>query len=271
MKQIKSSEILKESKEFLVENYKVLLIVWVILLWIPSIYFSFQPTDFSWFVWWSFSENFFKYLQVSQEFTLNSLDDQIAYGRFIIWMILMQLFTQLFIIQKEKWTYQSVWWVAVEILWKIWKLIVTNIVQVLWLMVLFLLLIIPWIIYSIFWYFSIFTVLYYWVRGRGALQKSKSIVQWRWWETIINLIVYGILFVVIYCIVMAIYVLIYQQLWWVRNPVIDIISNLWFAIVLIVYYTVFTTLFLSWKQTYELKVANLDKSKTISESNDEED
>ncbi len=69
----------------------------------------------------------------------------------------------------------------------------TSILQWLCLFGLFLLLIIPGLIFAVFWYFTLYIVLYYGKTGMDAMKESKSIVTGRWWKTLGYMLLIGII------------------------------------------------------------------------------
>ncbi|MFC1801803.1 hypothetical protein ACFLZB_05055 [Nanoarchaeota archaeon] len=77
------------------------------------------------------------------------------------------------------------------------KAIWTNIVRSIFLIGLFVLLIVPGIIYSVYWYFFIFVVVIHGKYGNQALKHSKAVVKGRWWRIVGYAIVFGILSAII--------------------------------------------------------------------------
>ncbi len=69
----------------------------------------------------------------------------------------------------------------------------TNILMVIFLIPLFLLFIIPGIIYLVYWFFAIYAVALSNKTGKEALNHSKKIVKNRWWTVFGYNILYGIL------------------------------------------------------------------------------
>lgn len=67
---------------------------------------------------------------------------------------------------------------------KLWPYIWTSILQTICLLWLFLLLIIPGLIFAVYRYFTLYVVLYHHKSGMSALQESKAIVQGRWRKTL---------------------------------------------------------------------------------------
>lgn len=69
----------------------------------------------------------------------------------------------------------------------------TSILQGICLLGLFILLIIPGLIFAVFWYFTLYIVVYYGKTGMGAMKESKSIVTGRWWKTLWYMLLIGII------------------------------------------------------------------------------
>ncbi|MFZ2456112.1 MAG: hypothetical protein WAX07_06520 [Candidatus Altiarchaeia archaeon] len=69
----------------------------------------------------------------------------------------------------------------------------TSIIQAIILIFLFLLLIIPGVIYSVYWSFALYAVALGGKSGKEALSYSKKIVQNRWWTVLGYAIVFGII------------------------------------------------------------------------------
>ncbi len=80
---------------------------------------------------------------------------------------------------------------------KIWPYIWTNIVQVVCLFWLFILLIIPWLIFMVYWYFALYVVIYYGKTDMDALKESKAIIKNRRWKTLGYMFLIGILVAII--------------------------------------------------------------------------
>jgi hypothetical protein len=71
--------------------------------------------------------------------------------------------------------------------------IYTNIVEAVFLLVLFLLIIIPGLVYSIYWTFAIYAVALSGKSGKEALNYSKTIVKNRWWTVLGYILVFGLI------------------------------------------------------------------------------
>ena len=69
----------------------------------------------------------------------------------------------------------------------------TNIVQWILILILFLLLIIPGLIYTIYWSFALYAVALSGKSGKAALDYSKAIVKNRWWTVLGYIIVFGLI------------------------------------------------------------------------------
>lgn len=69
----------------------------------------------------------------------------------------------------------------------------TGIIEAIFLLGLMLLLIVPAIIYGVYWSFSIFAIVFHNKSFRDALRYSKEVVQGRWWRVFGVLFVFGIL------------------------------------------------------------------------------
>lgn len=123
----------------------------------------------------------------------------------------------------------------------------TNLLQWLSLAGLFLLFIIPGLIYSIYWLFTNMTVIYSGKSWKDALDESKSIVQGRRWDTL------GYLFV-IFMIVTLVHGLVIVILQWlisfagdpeITQAVITLLQN----IVQVYVVVLFVSFFLRWEKT----------------------
>lgn len=79
-----------------------------------------------------------------------------------------------------------------------WPAIGTNILLTIFLIGLFILLIIPGIIYSVYWTFALCAVVLCHKSGMNALDYSKAIVQGRWWTILWYSLALGIISIVIY-------------------------------------------------------------------------
>lgn len=69
----------------------------------------------------------------------------------------------------------------------------TSILGTIFLLGLFLLLIVPGIIYSVYWAFALYAVMLHHEHGRGALAYSKSVVKGRWWKVLGYMFALGLL------------------------------------------------------------------------------
>lgn len=94
------------------------------------------------------------------------------------------------LVKGESVTYQE----ALKAAFSAWpRGIITSLILFVLLVVLYTLLIIPGIIFTIFWAFAIPAVMISGLSGMSALSDSKSIVSGRWWKVFGNLLVIGIL------------------------------------------------------------------------------
>lgn len=79
---------------------------------------------------------------------------------------------------------------------KLWKLFVTMLIQGILLILLFLLLVVPGIIFMVYWYLSTYVVLDQHLSGMAALKKSKALVTGNWWRTfaivVISVLISGV-------------------------------------------------------------------------------
>ncbi|MBW3020990.1 hypothetical protein KY334_06865 [Candidatus Woesearchaeota archaeon] len=81
---------------------------------------------------------------------------------------------------------------------KWWKVILTNLVLGLFLFGLMFLLVIPAIIFYIYWIFAIYVVLFTDNYAKGALDYSKKIVEGRWWKVLGYSITFAIIASLVY-------------------------------------------------------------------------
>lgn len=163
-------------------------------------------------------------------------------------LILVSSLIMLFVYQQEKWTYTDIKSLIMDFVYKIPKLIGTNIMLFIALILLFLLLVIPGIIFSVFWVFATSIVLYYWSRGKAALKKSKQMVKGKRRKTFGALAVIVLISFFVNGIQTLIFWIWYSTLWW--SPIIDIIVNGTTVIMLVYTYFYLATMFLSWKDSY---------------------
>ncbi len=78
----------------------------------------------------------------------------------------------------------------------LWKLFITYIIYAFLIMLLFLLLVIPGIIFMVYWYVFSYVVLDQGLTGMAALKKSKEMITGNWWKTfalfVITIILTGV-------------------------------------------------------------------------------
>lgn len=65
----------------------------------------------------------------------------------------------------------------------LWKLFITNLIYVILLVLLFLLLVIPGIIFMVYWYVFSVVVMDQGLSGMEALKKSREMIRGNWWRT----------------------------------------------------------------------------------------
>ena len=73
----------------------------------------------------------------------------------------------------------------------------TNILLGIFLLGLFLLLIIPGIVYSVYWAFTVYAVILYDKAGKKALDHSKSVVKGRWWKVFWYFLIFEVLAIIV--------------------------------------------------------------------------
>ncbi len=77
------------------------------------------------------------------------------------------------------------------------RVIGTNLISGILLIGLFILLIVPGIMYSMYWYFIIYIVIFSDKWGMQAMTYSKEVVQNRWWKTFGYAIVFGLISLIV--------------------------------------------------------------------------
>ena len=65
---------------------------------------------------------------------------------------------------------------------KWWSAIWANILYSIWVWLLLLLLIIPWLIFAVYWIFFIYVIVLKDISATKSFEYSKKMVKWRWWE-----------------------------------------------------------------------------------------
>jgi len=268
---IKEHQLVNETFDSLKTHWrKIALLVWV-LIGIPLVVGSFGSVDLSQFNSLGFWDqmalinNWFNSSQGSWSTQNLWIYWVIASIWVTIWTILLNGLLVLYVFQNEKRTYTGDKSVIMEFIKKIPKLIGTNIMMIFALILLFLLLIIPGVIYSVFWALVISVVLYYGSWGKVALSRSKQLVKWRRWKTVWALFVWWLVVLALALIQTVIFWVGYKYIGW--NPIVDLIGN---AVNLIVLpFSAFYTahMFLSWKDSY---VETLDKKEAKGEAKVEE-
>lgn len=121
----------------------------------------------------------------SSEFSVN---DFTQYMRIIWWIenmlwVIASIFVILLVKKYLDWKSLVFSELLKETFSKWWRWIWWNILYSLWVWVLLLLLIIPWIIFWIYWYFFLYIiVLHDEINVSTSFEYSKNLVKWRWWE-----------------------------------------------------------------------------------------
>jgi len=224
------SSIITISYTFFLKHRKELCFFGLITVWIPWIFLGFHPHSIPDIANLSLREK----IEAITATTNN--DETIFIHRiydifrlwFQLWTIILWWLTTLFLFKTYKGETPHHYQIIKEYAYKIPKLLLTTLVLSVCLLGLFLLLIIPWFIYSIFWIFTMSVVLYYNAWWREALKKSKTLVEGRRWKTLINNIGY-------YCIIgwlllVAMIFLVLGYLWLYNypstRPIIDTVFNL---------------------------------------------
>ena len=126
-----------------------------------------------------------------------------------------------------------------------WPAVGTNILLTIFLIGLFILLIIPGIIYSVYWTFALCAVVLCNKSGIDALNYSKAIVQGRWWTIWWYSLALGIISIVIY-VGIDLFSLLFPS-----HPLSLLISNLMINIVSAFFIVVTTVFFLNFDSTRE--------------------
>jgi len=78
-----------------------------------------------------------------------------------------------------------------------WPAIWTNLFVGILLIALFILLIVPGVIFAIYWAFVIYVVALFGKSGKEAMDRSKAIVKGRWWKVFLYNIIFGILILLV--------------------------------------------------------------------------
>lgn len=239
------------SKTFFILYRKELLFFWLITMGIPAIFESFVPVNISNIEWMSLHNKAWTiFMDMWEQFNENSIENyphgiyHLFEVRHKAWWYVLQWLVYVLLFQHIKNSFHWVKNTIKGLFYKIRRLIGTSFLAWLCLAWLYLLLIIPGIIYSVFWVFITPLILYTSLSWREVMKKSKSLVQWRWRKTI------RFLFIIyfIYWIVLAITVIVllygYALLW--RNPVIDLVSTFISAPIEIFLHLLLWYFFLAW-------------------------
>ncbi|MBD3281377.1 hypothetical protein GF391_01385 [Candidatus Uhrbacteria bacterium] len=117
------------------------------------------------------------------------------------------------------------------------KAIGTNLLAGILLLGLFILLIIPGIIFSIYWYFILYVVIFTDKWGLEALKASKELVQNRWWKTFGYAILFGALALIVGAIAsLPIYFMADNIFLYVAGDLIIDIAIAFFSVLSVVWY-----------------------------------
>lgn len=175
--QPKIGEILSKSWEIFTLRFKSILII-TLIIYIPiDIVLELVPADES-------AEGIMTYFRAMQ----------LLEGLFGILATIAIAFLVKAALDKKELTWQESFKLAIN---KWLPTIGTNIIAGILLVGLFLLLIVPGIIFSVYWYFIIYVVIFSKKWGFDAMKYSKEIVQNRWWLTLGYAIAFGLLAVLV--------------------------------------------------------------------------
>ncbi|MDF1497106.1 MAG: hypothetical protein P1P90_03520 [Patescibacteria group bacterium] len=169
--------ILSQSWEIFQSNIKAIIII-TLIIYIPlNIVLEVLPTDDS-------MEGIMMYFRAMQ----------LLEGLFgILATIAIALLTKAVIENKP-----ISWQESLKLAINKWPLVIgTNLIAGILLVGLFLLLIVPGIIYSFYWYFIIYIVIFSDKWGMQAMKYSKEVVQNRWWKTLGFAILFGIITLIV--------------------------------------------------------------------------
>ena len=133
----------------------------------------------------------------------------------------------------------------------------TSVIEVVFLIGLAFLLVVPAIIYSVYWIFSIFEVVLNNRWGKDALDHSKQIVKGRWWLVMGYSIVFGLLGLVV-ATVGSILLLALPE-----NFLTDIVTNTLFDILLSFFVVVMTILFINFDSTKKEGDVKVSQKKSL--------
>ncbi len=123
----------------------------------------------------------------------------------------------------------------------------TTLLQILFLFGLLLLLIIPGIIFLVYWVFTVYVVVHYGKKRRAALDESKRIVKWRRWKTVGYMIVLYLPMIIISACLQWWLKASYGLRWWAFFP--DLIHNGAMLVMQVFYSIVASLFFLQWDRS----------------------
>lgn len=173
-KELPLDKIIVNAWDFFKENFKLILMI-TLAIYIPlNIVLEFIPVRQSAITYGTFSANYKMYTRLAQ--VLENFVSIIA-TMAIAYVVKSRLENKKVDFNEAMSKAFSKWWIA----------IVTSFLMGLFLLGLYLLLIIPGIIYSIYWAFTIFAVVLNDKCCKGAMDYSKSIVKGRGWTVFLYL------------------------------------------------------------------------------------
>lgn len=239
------------SKTFFLLYRKELLFFRLITMGIPAIFQSFVPVNLSNIDWLSFIDKIWTiFMDLWKQFQQNSIENY-PHGiyylfevRYNAWWYIFQWLVYMLLFQHNK---QSFHWVKSTLkafFYKIPRLIWTSLLAWLCLVWLYLLLIIPGIVYSVFWIFITPLILYTSLSWREVMKKSASLVQWRWRKTVWYSFIIHFIYWIFFSITVVVLFSGYALFW--RNPLIDLIFTFLYAPLGIILNVLLWYFFLAW-------------------------
>ncbi len=170
-------DIISKSWEMFTKNFQKILII-TLIIYIPlNIILELTPADDSF-------EGIMMYMRAMQ----------LLEGIFGILATIAIAFLVKASLDNKEITWQESFKLAVN---KWLKALGTNLIAGILLVGLFILLIVPGVIFSIYWIFILYVVLFTDKWGFEAMKESKQLVQNRWWKTFGYSIVFGILTILV--------------------------------------------------------------------------
>ncbi len=219
--------VIKTSYEFLLKHRKNLAFFWLITMWIPWIILGFHPNILPDLTNMWLGEKILTLIGNEDPTFMHRIYD-VFYVWSTIWTIILGELVTLYLFQYHKKESLELSGIMKWYFYKIPKLIFTKFLFWLSILARSLLLIIPGIFYSILWLFTTQVVLYYDIFGLKAMKKSKTLVQWRRWETFGRNVGYTIIVAWLFIVPMTLFVVWYIGLYNypIVRPIIDTIFNL---------------------------------------------